>query len=441
MSHLNILRSEIAGVFGQMVMLPGGDNETIPNELKYVEEELDLFWEAPQGECFTLFVVVITLICLDAFIARRVNIASVKTHACMVAFWITCGLAYNVIYGMRHGARDGVDWFVGYALEWMLSLDNLFAFQFIMRAYSAPPAIQHKALFCGVLGAMVWRLLMFFAIGFLMHSIHYVQFVFGFILIYQGVQALRGDDEDTDPNEMLFIRGLKMCLGSRLLDSYDLENHRVFVWDENGRLCATLMVPLIFCIELSDLIFAVDSVSAKVAQIPNQYIAYSSSVLALLGLRAMYFVIDDLVRYFDQLKYGVCFILVFIGGELMISGRYQLPEWVVCIVIVSVCNFCIVLSLLNRLIWHTPATSDTAAGVSKAGAATKGPGGILTESCHDTVTEECGDDMSMSAGIFQGDPHTMSSGSSEPLAAPLNTEAKKSSSKAVRSEGADSAAG
>lgn len=331
----------------------------------YAEKEIILVWDAPQSEFLILFLVVLGLVLLDTFIAKRVGTGSWKTRAGMVVFWISCGVGYNVFYSVRHGAKDGGLWFLGYALEWMLSLDNLFAFQFIMRAYSAPPAIQNKALFCGILGAIGLRLLMFFALGWLMHSIHYVQFVFGFLLIYQGVQSIHGDDEDQDPNEMIFIRLLKKCLGSRLRDSYDLENSSLFIWDEQGRLCATLLVPLIFCVLLSDVIFAVDSVSAKVAQIPNQYIAYSSSVLALLGLRAMYFVINDLVECFALLKYGVGAILVFIGGELMISYKYQIPEWVVCIIIISVFKFCMVASVLQKKL------DTSAAGTSQTAAASK----------------------------------------------------------------------
>jgi len=337
-------------------------------EIDHAEEDIAIFWECPQSELITLFAVVCVLICLDAWICQRCG-RSRRIHCCMVTFWIACGLGYNILYTVRHGKKDGVDWFIGYALEWMLSLDNLFAFQFIMRVYAAPSPIQHKALFFGVLSAMVWRLLMFFAVGWMMHSIHYIQFVFGFILIYAGVKSLHEDDDDQDPNDMIFIKILKKCLGSRLRDSYDLENHSIFVYDpEDGRLCATLLVPLIFCIELTDIIFAVDSVSAKVAQIPNQYIAYSSSVFAILGLRAMYFVIDDLVRYFDTLKFGVCSILVFIGCELMISGKYQLPDWIVCVVIITVFNFCIVMSILQKLIWPTTGAKD---GTADALAAVK----------------------------------------------------------------------
>jgi tellurite resistance protein TerC len=211
----------------------------------------------------------------------------------------------------------------------MLSLDNLFALKFIVRTFGAPPAIQHKALFFGIQISVTSRLILFWAVNYILHYAHYIQFVFGFFLIYAGIQALHDNDEERDPSDSFLVRVLKKCLGQRLQERYDLESHRLFVWDDDGRLCATLLLPLILCVEITDFIFAVDSVSAKVAQIPDQYICYSSSVLALMGLRAMYFVIDDLVRVFDMLKYGVGFILIFIGGELMISGKYQLPDWVV----------------------------------------------------------------------------------------------------------------
>merc|ERR1719271_379303 len=103
-----------------------------------------------------------------------------------------------------------------------------------------------------------------------------------------------------------------------------------------------MLVPVIVCLEITDIVFAVDSVSAKVAQIPDVYIAYSSSVLAMFGLRAMFFIVRDLVDMFDMLKYGLCFILVFIGIELLLEDRVQLPAQVVCVLVVSVFLVCAV---------------------------------------------------------------------------------------------------
>jgi len=362
---------------------------TLLNATRGVEQEIIQMWATPQREWLTLFAIVFTLMCLDAAVSRKLA-SGFKTHLAMLVGWILCGLGYNVFYAMRYGVSDGMDWLIGYALEWMLSLDNLFAFQFILRTYRAPSAIQGKALLYGVLGSMVTRLMLFSVIGSMMRSIHYIQFVFGFILIYAGIQAVRDDDDGKDCSEVLFVRLLKKGLGSRLRDSYDLENHRLFVWDPaDGRLCATLLVPLIFCVIVSDVIFAVDSVSAKVAQIPNQYIAYSSSVLALLGLRAMFFVIDDLVKYFELLKYGVCAILIFIGTELMIAGKFQLPDWVVLMVIISVLNVCVVASVFQKIMWRSPHKQDVKDAVETADPVPRVPEKEESPSRIDSPTEKC----------------------------------------------------
>lgn len=324
-----------------------GFHPALAHATNRVEQEMTQFWDAPQSEWYILFGVVCTLICLDALVSKKLTTRCHKTHIATLTVWIIVALLYNVFFFVRNGAADGMDWFLGYVLEWMLAVDNLFAFQFILKSFRAPPPIQDKALFCGILGSIVTRFFLFTAFGSALKSIHYIQFAFGFLLIYGGIKALQ--DEDNESSDIPMLHPLKRFMGTRLRESYDMENHQLFVRDpEDGRLCATLLVPLIFCVIVADVIFAVDSVSAKVAQIPDVYIDYSSSVFALLGMRAMFFVLDDLVKYFELLKYGVSFILIFIGVELMAAGRFQLPEWIVLLGIVTVFNVCIVASVLIK---------------------------------------------------------------------------------------------
>merc|ERR1719171_2668812 len=127
---------------------------------------------------------------------------------------------------------------------------------------------------------------------------------------------------------------------------------RLMVWanaNDDKRLCKvqiSMLVPVIICLELTDILFAVDSVSAKVGQIPDQFLAYSSSVFAMFGLRALFFIVEDLVHRLRFLKYGLCFILIFIGAELLLANVVQLPATVVCIVLTSVFTFCVGLSVL-----------------------------------------------------------------------------------------------
>jgi len=221
-------------------------------------------------------------------------------------------------------------------LEWLLSLDNLFVFHLIFRTYNTPRELLHKALFIGIVGAVVFRMVFFMALTGLLRLFKWVRFFFGILLIYSGIQAARGDDEEEDVSNTIAVRMLKRCLGSHLMEGYDTQEHCLFVRGEDGRLKATLLVVVVFCLEMTDIFFAVDSVSAKVAQIPHFYISYSSSVIAIFGLRAMFFLVQDMVDSFDLMKYGLCFILVFIGIELMIADWVQLPAHVVCVVIVSV---------------------------------------------------------------------------------------------------------
>lgn len=357
------------------VTMRASHNRTLPqgilaNETAQLEDDLVIFWDAGHSDWLVLFGIIFSLLFLEQIVSRTTT-TDYRSHILLVCGWVAVALCYNVFYLVHHGRKDGLDWFTGYVLEWMLSIDNLFAFQFIIRAYGCPVQLQHKAIFCGAIGALVTRMLLYFAIGSALHMIHYVQFLFGGFLIYAGVQALSDDDDSKDPRDFWLVRLLKACLGKRLHEGYDLLGQKLFI-RQNGILCATLLVPLIFCVEVTDVVFAVDSVSAKVAQIPNQYIAYSSSVMALLGLRAMFFVIEDLVAYFESLKYGVCFILIFIGSELLISKWFQLPDWVVCVVVVSVFNVCILISVLNKLFKAQPPQDASATGDASTAAADDG---------------------------------------------------------------------
>eukprot|EP00415_Alexandrium_ostenfeldii_P004124 UN4124 len=193
-------------------------------------------------------------------------------------------------------------------------------------------------------------MMFFMALTSLLHFVSWVRIVFGVLLIYSGVQAAREDDGEQDITNLWAVRMLKECLGSRLVESYDLRNHNCFVRGSDGKLKVTLLVLVILCLEIVDIFFAVDSVSAKVAQIPDYFLSYSSSVIAIFGLRAMFFVVQDMVDSFDLLKYGLCFILVFIGIELMISDWVQLPAQVVCVVILSVFVVGIAGSVAHHLI-------------------------------------------------------------------------------------------
>lgn len=319
-------------------------------------KDRDLGWSffklTDQTEWIILAVAVVVLMMLDHFVIRHFT----GNIACL-SFWIFLAGIFNLIVWCRQGREAGLMWFSGYFLEWLLSMDNLFVFVLIFRVYATPKQLLHKALFLGIFGAVIFRMMFFVALSSLLHMLHWFRFVFGGLLIYSGVQAARDDDEDMDPSDLWIVRGLKYLLGPRLSEKYDIENLSLFI-REDGQTQATLLVPVIVCLEVTDILFAVDSVSAKVAQIPDYYLAYSSSVVAMFGLRAMFFIIEDLVGCFELLKYGLCFILVFIGVELMVEDYVKLPAQVVCVVIFSVFMVCTAGSAARTLVRsYSPASN------------------------------------------------------------------------------------
>jgi len=258
-------------------------------------------------------------------------------HIVALLFWVFAAVVYNGIIFWQKGADAAMQWCAGYALEWLLSLDNLFVFHLVFRAYSTPRALLQRALFIGILAAVICRIGFFAIIESLMGVFNWMHMVFGLLLIYSGVQAAREDeDEDDGVADNCCMRCFRHVFGSRVRSQYDPQG-RLFVWCEtSGRCEMTLLVPVILCLVVVDLLFAMDSVSAKVAQIPSYYIAYSSSVIAMFGMRSMFFIIQSLVDWFELLKYGLCAILVFIGLELILEPVVKLPASALLVVIFSV---------------------------------------------------------------------------------------------------------
>merc|ERR1719421_301847 len=230
-------------------------------------------------------------------------------------------------------------------------MDNIFVFHLVFKLYKTPDALHPKALFWGVFGAVLFRMLFFVALNALLEIMHLCRYAFGLFLIFSGWQALKADDDDDDLAGSWPVRFLSWLLNDRLLPypHYDMEGR---LWVRTSKEASqavirfSMLLPVIVCLELTDILFAVDSVSAKVGQIPDQFVAYSSSVFAIFGLRSLFFIMEDLVKALRFLKYGLCFILVFIGGELILADFIELPATLVCIVLLAVFAVCGALSIL-----------------------------------------------------------------------------------------------
>jgi tellurite resistance protein TerC len=323
--------------------------------------------------------VFLVLIIFDNVILHRNPKALTVTRAILyTTFWILVAFGFCGWVAWYKNPSSAYMWLSGYMLEWMLSFDNLFVFHMIFSVYACPDNLKHRPLYLGIMGAVVFRLVFIFIGEYLMHAMTFMHLVFGAFLVYTGVKTVSCDEEDEDPSQQPLVLWLQNHLSfvsvyaadgsffvsvpvneqgeedipedavvkqeasetDPILESGEERKIRVVDFSRintNQRMerRATMLFLVVCCLEISDILFAVDSVSAIVAQVNDLFLAYTSAVFAMLGLRATFFIIDVLVQLFSLLKYGVAIVLVFVGIKLMIGHYYHCPPSIVCVVLVS----------------------------------------------------------------------------------------------------------
>lgn len=308
------------------------------------------FHAASFRQWIVLICVCIFLIFVDLFVLRKIPSTS-SGHLLVILVWIIFALLYDMWILGSLGRNKCFEFAYGYILEWLLSMDNLFIFHLIFSSYKTPAAQFQKALYVGIAGAVVMRLAFFLIVATLTHAFGWFRWPLGALLVINGIQTVfSSDDDDSSVQDTILFKFLKRIFRDRLMDEY-APTPCLFHYNEKGQLQVTILFIVILLLEGSDLVFALDSVSAKVAQLPDQYIAFSSSVLAMYGLRAMFFVIEDLVETFELLKYGLALILIYIGVELMCSKIFDLSKAWTCIGIVFVFIICISASVVKQKMW------------------------------------------------------------------------------------------
>lgn len=247
------------------------------------------------------------------------------------AIWVSIALAFNLWFGLEYGRELGVEFLTGYLVEKSLSVDNLFVILLIFSSFRIPDEYQHRVLFYGVLGAIILRAIFIVAGAQLLHHFHWILYVFGGILVLTAVKFLRETDTHIDTQENWAVRMMKKVIPTT--EKFDGHN---FFTRENGLLKATPLFLALVVIEVTDLIFAVDSIPAVFAITQDAFVAFASNILAILGLRALYFVLADWVGKLRYLKPGLAAILGFIGVKMLIVDFYKIPSWVSLLVIGSI---------------------------------------------------------------------------------------------------------
>jgi tellurite resistance protein TerC len=299
-----------------------------------------LFWVG-----FNAFVLSMLLLDLLVF-NRRAHVVRMREALGWSAFWIALSLTFNYLVYHFMGRRAGLEFLTGYLIEKSLSVDNLFVFLLIFTYFKVPPQYQHKILFWGILGALVLRAGFILAGAALLAKFHFLLYVLGAFLVYTGLKmATSAGEPEIDPDNNPVVRFLSrhLPITNRLHDDR-------FLVRQNGTLFATPLLVVLVMVETTDVVFAADSIPAILAVSRDTFIVYTSNVFALLGLRALYFALEGLMRLFHYLHYGLSLILVFIGAKLLLSEVYAIPMGLSLGVVGGI----LLLSVVMSLVWPKP---------------------------------------------------------------------------------------
>jgi tellurite resistance protein TerC len=267
--------------------------------------------------------VVALLLVLDLFVLnRRSHVLAPKEALTWSGILVALALLFGLFLISREGVRHGLEFYTGYLIELSLSVDNLFVFVLVFQYFAVPPKYQPRVLKWGILGAIVMRLVMIMLGAALLQRFEWIIYVFGGLLIVTGIRMARTQAEDTvDPARNIVAR-----LARRFLPFTDHYDGQKFVTRlKSGAIRATPLLLVLLVIEWTDLVFAIDSIPAIFAVTRDPFLVYSSNIFAILGLRALFFVLASAMERFVYLKAGVAFILVFVGAKMVVSAWVHVP--------------------------------------------------------------------------------------------------------------------
>jgi tellurite resistance protein TerC len=293
---------------------------------------------------FNIFV--LAMIAADLFVFHReAHEVSLPEAATWSAVWILLALAFGSAIYVGMGPVAGLEYLTGYLIEKALSVDNIFVFVLIFSYFRVPARYQHRVLFWGILGALVMRGAMITAGAYLIREFHWIIYVFGAFLVFTGIRMAAETEHDIEPEANPVIR-----LVRRLMPITPVYHGQAFFVrhdpGDGARRMATPLFVVLILVETTDLIFAVDSIPAIFAITQDPFIVYSSNVFAILGLRALYFLLAGVIHRFHYLKIGLAAVLVFVGSKMLLADAYPVPIGVSLGVIAALLAGAVVASLL-----------------------------------------------------------------------------------------------
>lgn len=290
---------------------------------------------------FNAFVLIMLALDLGIF-HRKAHEVSIKEASIWSVVWITLAFIFNGFVYFQFGEQKAVEFLTGYLIEKSLSVDNIFVFVLVFGYFQIPGKYQHKVLFWGIIGALIMRIIFIFAGVALIQQFHWTVYIFGAFLIFTGFKMITQKDKKIEPENNPLIKFSRKIFNV----TSELNGDKFFVKLEGKKFIKPLFLVLIL-IEVTDLIFAVDSIPAILAITQDQYIVYTSNVFAILGLRSLYFALAHIVHRFIYLSYGLAIILMFVGLKMILVDIYKIPTFISLIIIAIILTISITASMIK----------------------------------------------------------------------------------------------
>jgi tellurite resistance protein TerC len=299
---------------------------------------------------FSVFVLGMLALDLGVF-NRKAHEVHYKEALAWSVVWVALSLAFNAWIYFEFGSEKALEFLTGYLIEKALSVDNIFVFVVLFASFAVPKMYQHRVLFWGVLGAIFMRAIFIGLGAALVSRFHWIMYVFGAILIYTGIKLMAEGEAEPHPEKNPIYK-----FARRLMPATPDYHGKHFVIVKDGRRYATPLLLVLIAIEATDVVFAVDSIPAIFAITTDPFIVYTSNIFAILGLRAMYFLLAGVIDKFHFLKYGLALVLLFVGVKMIIAEWFKIP----IVVSLGVIAFLLTGSVIASIMWPRPVVVEAA---------------------------------------------------------------------------------
>ncbi|WP_341255196.1 TerC family protein [uncultured Dietzia sp.] len=284
---------------------------------------------------------IVLMLAIDLFAHRKAHVIGVREAAMWSAIWIALGVGFGAIVWAVWGADFGQQYFAGYLIEKSLAVDNVFVWAIIFAHFAVPAQFQHRVLFLGVLGALVFRGIFIAGGALLIQNFSWILYIFAAFLLYTGFRMIRQRDEHLNPDQSRILAVFR-----RLVPMTDTFHGQRLLVRKGGLIMATPLLAVLVLVETTDVVFAVDSIPAIFAVTDEVFLVFTANAFAILGLRAMYFLLADLVHRFVYLKIGLALVLMWVGAKMLLKiDVFYIPTPISLAVIATILTVSVVASL------------------------------------------------------------------------------------------------